>query len=708
MKKENTMRDEMQQQGNIPAGEGKEGVQDIMPDAENAMPEGGTEGIMRDKGQQDAAALQAAQIAAAKAAVAVPAKKPIGDDEIKDAYATLNKYRSESQALRHRIIENQLYYEFTCTSGRARNRNECERFKRSTAAYLFNAIANKHADFMDNMPMPTILPQEESDRETAKILSDVIPAIFSENRYQKSYSKACFDKLVGGAALYAVTWDGSADNGLGRIRINNAEILNLYWKGGISELEESPNLFYVTAEHNKDLITRYPDIADSVNHGYALDMDKFIYEDEPYKDDMTIVVDWYYRRPTPMVNAAGERVVKNVLHFCKFAAGKVLFASENETDPLTGEPLYPDGYYAHGRYPYILDTLFPIKGSPAGFGYVDVMKNPQEYIDELDTAVLKHAEWCASPHYFVPVGAGINVNDIRDGKQFIEVAALSEQIKLVEHEGIDTNVINIRNLKTEELKETSGNTDFSQGTTSSGVTAASAIAALQEAGSKLSRDMIKNSYEVYADICTLVIELMRQFYTISRVYRITQPNEEYAFESISSRDLGNVSGEKTMFGMAIGDRKPYFDVKVDAQKASPFSRAAQNELALQLYQTGFFNPQLGDQSLAAIDMMQFESKDTVQQRISKNATLLSENMQLKQYIVQLAQMLAQAGNEDTMALANALAQKYGQEGQAAAGAIPSSNISTRQQETDNLGNMHSTDTKTDRVKKQVQERTEVK
>ena len=646
-------------------------------------------------------------MAAAALMAAVPIRKPIGDNEINDAYATLNLYRSESQALRNRIIENQLYYEHTCTSGRARNQQCCNKFKSSTAAYLFNSIANKHADFMDNMPSPTILPQEESDRETAKLLSDILPSIFDSNRYQKVYSKACFDKLVGGAALYAVTWDGSYDNGLGKIRINNAELLNLYWKGGISDLDESPNLFYVTVENNKELATRYPEIAENIGSGVAFDMDKFIFEDEPNRSDTTLVIDWYYRRPTVMENATGERVVKNVLHYCKFAAGKVLFASENEIDPDTGEAMYPDGYYEHGRYPYLIDTLFPIKGSPAGFGYVDVMKNPQEYIDELDTAVLKNAKWCAEPHWFTPVGAGVNKKDIEEGRRFIEVSTLTDQIKLMDAPGIDANVISVRNIKTEELKETSGNTDFSQGTTASGVTAASAIAALQEAGSKLSRDMIKNSYEVYSDMCQLIIELMRQFYTIERVYRITKPNEEYAFEAISSRMLGNNNSSETMFGMAIGDRKPYFDIKVDAQKASPFSRAAQNELALQLYSAGFFNPEISDQANIAIEMMQFEGKDTVQQKITQNGLLLQENNQLKQYVVQLSQQLAMTGDAQTAALANAIAAKYGA-ADSSQSVVAAGAVNPTQASTDSLGNMHSTDNKADRAKKQTQERTEVR
>ena len=51
-----------------------------------------------------------------------------------------------------------------------------------------------------------------------------------------------------------------------------------------------------------------------------------------------------------------------------------------------------------------------------------------------------------------------------------------------------------------------------------------------------------------------------------------------------------------------------FDVEITAQKQSPYTKMAQNELALQFYSAGFFNPQMADQALACLDMMDFPRK----------------------------------------------------------------------------------------------------
>ena len=639
------------------------------------------------------------------AAVRLPKVKKITDVDVKKAEGILQQYRMEKQALTDRIIENELYYEFVSTSGRPRNLNGCRKFKDSRSAYLFNNIANKHADFMDNKSSPTILPQEESDEETAKILSEVVPCIFDINKFNDTFYREVFDKLIAGTGLYAVTWDGSAYNGLGQISIKDAEILNLFWKGGVKTLEDSPNLFYVTIENNDDLKVRYPELIDKLGNGSIMNVDDYIYEDMPDRTHMSVVVDWYYKKPVLMENTVGGKVVKYQLHYCKFCCGTVLFASENE-EKNDGSPAYPDGFYAHGRYPYIMDALFPIKGSPAGFGYVDITKNPQEFIDQIDTACVENARYKAKPRYMAPVGQGFNAMDLFDlDKDIVPVSGNMDQVKPIETPDLPASVLNVLQMKKDELKETSGNTDFAQGTTSSGVTAASAIAALQEAGSKLSRDMIDRSYTAYADICTLIIELIRQFYTTDRVFRITEANEQYSFVHVSGRMLQG-DPVRTSFNITTGGRIPYFDIKVDAQKASPFSRAAQNELAKELYAAGMFNAEYADQAVIALEMMQFEGKDAVLGKVRQNQMLLNENVMLKGYIVQFAQLMAMQGDSNTAQLAQAIAQKFtaSKEGTAAVPAIGAS----RNMETDTLGNIQSRNTITDRARTETQNRSEVR
>ena len=130
--------------------------------------------------------------------------------------------------------------------------------------------------------------------------------------------------------------------------------------------------------------------------------------------------------------------------------------------------------------------------------------------------------------------------------------------------------------KIDELKETTGNRDVSTGGVTGGVTAASAISAMQEAGSKLSRDHAKASYRAFRKICLMVIELIRQFYDAPRCFRITG-NGSTRFVSYDNAGLlpvtQDVDGESLL-------RLPLFDIEVTAQKQNPYTRLSSFWLSL--------------------------------------------------------------------------------------------------------------------------------
>ena len=624
----------------------------------------------------------------------------IGQKEIDDAWGTLLQYKTDREAFTRRIRQNQEYFELCNTSGRLRNPARNGEYQKSQSGFLFNSIANKHADFMDNFPEPAILPREESDQEVAKQLSSIIPCILEQNDFESEYSQNCYDKLIGGTGVYGIFWNGQKQNGMGDIEVKTVDIMNLYWQSGVEDIQKSKNLFYVTLVDTETLEKQYPFLKGKIGSSTDFLSNSYIYESTIDTYKYTAVIEWYYKRTDSSRNGLGQPVPKETLHYCKFVPGQIIFADENLPEE------YPNGWYEHGLYPFVFDALFPLKGTPAGFGYVDVVKAPQEYIDRLDTAIEMNAEWKASPRYFNQNGTAINKEQFLNQKErLVTYSGTIDGLKPIETPDLPGVCLDVRTMKVDELKETSGNRDFSQGTTSGGVTAASAIAALQEAGSKLSRDMIKSSYNAYKRVIYQEIELIRQFYSIQRCFRITEPNETYRVIQFDNR-LMQPDSQANEFGQVLAGRTPYFDIKISAQKASPYARITQNELAKELYSAGMFNPQLADQALICLGMMDFDGKDEVIQKINTNYTMYMQNMQLQAQVAQLSQVAAaMTGDPNTMAMAQAIAQRNGQGQQ-----IPNSDKQIGGTvETDSLGgSRNSGNPKADRSKAAAQERTEVR
>lgn len=549
-----------------------------------------------------------------------PVRIGIGVEQLREAAQTLRKYKQGKANLEQRVIDNEEWYRlrhWECLR-QGSKKQQVE----PVSAWLLNSIANKHADAMDNFPAPNILPREPGDVKEARQLSAIVPVVLEQAGFEATYSEGWWDKIIGGTAIYGVFWDGSKLGGLGDIAVEPVDILNLFWEPGVTKIQNSANVFHVKLEDNAALEQAYPELSGKLG-GNGLDISKYVYDDTVDTTEKSVVVDWYYKKKT-----GG----KTVLHYCKFVGETVLYATENENG---------EGWYDHGKYPFVFDPMFRVKGTPCGFGYIDIGKGAQEYIDRGDQAVMQNMLSNAKPRYFVRSDGSVNEQEYADmTKDFVHTDGNLGQDSILPVVGkvLNSIYLNVLDRKVDELKETTGNRDVSTGGSTSGVTAASAIAAMQEAGSKLSRDGNKAAYRAFREVVELVVELIRQFYDLPRQFRILGENGREDFVSYTNAGIKPVYQGMEM-GVDMGYRLPVFDIEITAEKASPYSKLSQNELALQFFGAGFFNPQMTDQALACLEMMDFDGKEQIMQRISTNGTLYQRLMMAQQQAVAMAQLV---------------------------------------------------------------------
>ena len=568
-------------------------------------------------------------------------KPPIGAEEVARAEQILQKYKVGKAALDQRLVDNELWFRM----GHWKNYQNpmMEGKPQPSSGWLFNSIANKHADAMDNYPAPNVLPRAPDDEQTARVLSSVLPVVLEQADYEQVYSDTWWRKLKQGTGVKGVFWDPEQRGGVGEITVRPMNLLMLYWEPGVDDIQASPNFFSLSLEDTDQLTERWPQLEGHSTS--ALEVPHYLHDGGLDTNGKSVVVDWYYKKR----NAEGRRV----LHYCKFCNGVVLYASENDPE-YAGR-----GFYDHGQYPFVFDPLFVEEDSPAGFGYIDVMKECQTAIDRMNHAMDENVLLSSKQRYVLSDAAGVNEEELADfSRDIVHVVGRlgDDSFRPLQTTGLQGNSLSYRNSRIEELKEISGNRDMTQGGTAGGVTAASAIAALQEAGSKLSRDMLKSAYRAFAKECYLIIDLMRQFYDEERVFRIIGETGRSEFVHFSGAAL-RAQALPGVGGVELGSREPIFDIVVSAEKKSTFSRLSQNETAKECYQLGFFAPRNADAALAALEMMDFEGIEKVRQRVRQNGTLAQRLEQLQSQLVQLKQGSLSGPGENLSTAAAARAMK---------------------------------------------------
>ena len=548
-----------------------------------------------------------------------PGPRRVTRERLMKASEELKKYKAGKARLEARLKEDEKWWQghaWDCMAEQGNPNNP----KRPTK-WLVNVIMGKHADMLDAYPEPVILPREENDERQARQLSSILPVILEQNHFQDVYNQQAWEKNKHGTAVYAVYWDRTKLNGLGDVNICGVDLMNLFWEPGVDDIQKSRNLFLVTAQDRETLAQEYPQLA---QEGAQSDffLSRYETEDPVGFADKALVIDWYYHT---------YENGRKLLQYCKYCGQEVLYASED--DPA----LKGRGWYDDGQYPFVLDTLFPQKGSPAGWGYIDLGKDTQEEIDLLNAAISLNARAGAIPRFFRRADSPINLDQFLDfTNPVIEVeGGLGEaDMTPVRHYPLDAVYVQHLNNRIQELKQTCGNQDVSNGITN-GVIAASGIAAQMEAAGRTSRDGNKGTYRAYARMLEMVIERIRQFYDIPRCFRILGERTAWEFIQFDNSSL-QLQANPSLAGREMGWRKPVFDIKVSAQKENAYTKMAQNELALGLLRAGVFSPQLADQSELLLSMMDFRKKDELLLKIQENSAARRETALWQRMALELA------------------------------------------------------------------------
>lgn len=610
-----------------------------------------------------------------QSAADILARPRIGPEELRRANGILKKYKEGKARLEQRIIDNEQFWKLRHweqmeKEGQGGNSGDPQ----PASGWLVNCILSKHADAMDCYPAPTVLPREPDDRLEAQRLSRILPVVLKKNQFKRTYSSAWWYKLKSGCAVYGVFWDGTKLGGLGDISVKRMDLLNLFWEPGVTDIQDSAHFFSTELVDNERLLADYPQLEGKLGRG-GFTLSRYLYDDTVDTTNKSLVVDWYYHTAVE-----GRRV----LQYCKYVGETVLYATENDTvqptetrflgtdeegRPVMGQaPCGPSmaqrGWYDHGKYPFVFDVLFPEEGTPCGYGYIDLCKSPQKQIDLMNQAILKNTLANATPRFFIRSDGAVNENEYADWtRPFVHTNGNlgADSIAPIRAGSLDSVYVAILNNKIAEMKETAGNRDVANGGTAAGVTAGTAIAALQESSGKLSRNMIDDGYEAFADVVTLCIELIRQFYEMPRQFRLlgAMGTEEFV-----SYDRSGLQPRVMDDGVNVSYRVPEFDLEIGAERESPYRTAEANQLALQLFQMGFFREDLADQALRCLELMDFKNKDQLARIISGGRTQAAEMAAMRQQLLQLAQVVDEAKGTH---LAERLAAEQADGGSAAPG-----------------------------------------
>lgn len=515
-------------------------------------------------------------------------KKPKQDELlIRKAYDLFDEFYSDTLEFRKKCIDNEEFYRANHWANIPTKPDEPQ----PVTPVLFSTIESLLGDIMDAYPEPIILGEEEQDDKIAGEVSDIINYIIKRRRYRSIYRDKCRQALKKGVSVQEVYWDTTLYNGLGDINIRQWDILNFLWDPKSETLQDGRAVFKFGFYTKEYLLTHYPFAEDLLKPDVYT---RLSYIQNTACDDDVMIMDYWYKE-------YDENGLAHV-HMAKLC-GHVLLENSKDTSPY--------GMQLSGKYPFVMESPYPLEGQPIGFGIIDLFKNLQIYADKLDQIILKNALMSSKLKLLVNRNSDIDEGALNDwSKEIIKANRIDDSaIRWFQPASLNPYVLTHYNSKLEAIKEESGQTEFTRGESGKGVTAASAILALQEAGSKRSRMLIDKFYDGFEELIRLIIDLICENYTEQRRFRITG---EKGSRTVCIKNTDLMKGSKDL------NRFIDFDINIAVQKQTPYKTLYQNELALELLKAGIIV------DTEALSMMTFTGKDALIKTVKERKELMQQ------------------------------------------------------------------------------------
>ncbi len=462
---------------------------------------------------------------------------------------------------------------------------------RPVTPIIQSTVENVKAELMDRLPEAVILPESPADAEVAHVIEAIVKQNHDADGYAKEYRKLVHDLLVGGYCVQEVGYDNSLNGGLGGAFLRHVDARSILFDPLSTDAQEGRAVFKLSLRTREYIGSHFPKAspfltADAFGKPDAVE-DGILHAD---RQDAMLFLEYWWRE----YDAENEcyRV-----HMAQIAGNQVLADSREAK---------PDGLFEHGLYPFVLTTMFTRKGSCLGLGLVDMFETQQKYADKLDQIVLKNALMASHNKLLVTEASGFDTDDLRDWSKEVHSGESLNGVTWFSTPPLPAYIIDyIGNIR-ESIKQESGANDFSRGMVTGGVTAASAIAAMQEMSNKRARMIARMLHESFRDAVRLEIEVEREFNFFTRRVNVTVNGEmkECTFESamlVRRSAKGNVL-------LPIE-----FYISVKAQQETKYSAMGQNELALKMLQSGMVSP------AQAVELMVFEGKDQLLKQMKEQS-----------------------------------------------------------------------------------------
>lgn len=516
---------------------------------------------------------------------------------------------------------------------------------RQTSPIIYSTVENQLADIMDNYPTCVIRGATAEYDKIGMALSQSVYNILRITGYQLKFRDMARKAVSGGVGIQQVYLNKSGSRGLGSIEILNvdpmfffadplcgADINNGMYCGKISFIPiEQAKSAYGLKDTDTEKLETYA--YDDKSKTYTNNKDGSSTRD----NDKARVIEFYFKTFSPVTDDEGKEIkgaFRTHINFVKTVCGKVV-------------SVIPDCCGNYEKFPFVVFATAQMSGAWYGLGIVDIFRQDADIMNLMQKYQLQNIQLAATLRYLVERNSGIDPNELMDfDKRVITGETITpDAVQPLPVPPLPYAVSGIIDGKYANIKELSGQNDYSVGNSAAGM-AASAITALQEAGQKRSRCMIDCLYMQYEQLIRLVVAFISNYYNETRLLTLSRTADfniklndvlDKNYTALAEDENGQTRAIPYDYSeINLDDIDVDVNIEIMPQKHTPMTSANLNNMLLQLGQNGIFDGE------TILEGMEFDGKDAMlvkyKENQGKDAIIAQMDQQLQQMQEQMQQL----------------------------------------------------------------------
>ena len=424
---------------------------------------------------------------------------------------------------------------------------------------VFSTVEAIRPVMTDNDPKFIAMPRTPQGAEFSHDVQMALDFEWEREKMSTKLPAQLIPMLVYGTAIWFCQWDGH-EGEYGEIKLKAVDPFNVFPDPLAEDVDTCEYLVYATYKNANQLKQIFKDKASAIE-GSRITMSELVAnrdESDAKEENQVLVLEMWCRDWTTMdEDMEGNKTLrypKGRVITCLPDLGIVLSDKQNP--------------YKDGKFPFVLMKNYDVPFKFWGNGEVEQILSPQKYINDLTNQIIDNAKSTANMQWIIDKNSGIGQGKLTNRPGLVIRKNPGTEVRRDTPPAMPSYVREqIEVLKT-DIQDISGVFDALKGERQSGITAGSAIMALQEASQARIRLKIKLMEQSLTHLANMVYSRMQQFWKLDRWVRITDVEGNPSFQQIGVQVLQND-----------------FDMKVVAGSTMPVNRNAMLDLMIRLAQT---------------------------------------------------------------------------------------------------------------------------